>query len=117
MPFWAIQCTNDENVKKGTDCGCNGTIVVKSLISAKATIHLIDSTSSIKYYELYLDSIESNQNYSSTLSQCNFLFFSNVRFKDGKKMLITGEIKSICSDPKIKIGSNAVILTKIEAVK
>jgi hypothetical protein len=116
LPFWAIQCTNDENVKNETECGCNGSLVVKNIVNAKATIHLTDSTSLIKSYEIYLDDIEPNANYFSTLTPCDSSVFSKGHYHNGQKIFITGEIKSICTDPNTKLGSSAVVIKKIEVV-
>lgn len=114
MPLLAAQCS-DTGIE--SDCGCNSLSVVKSLNEATATIRKVDPTSTNKYFYIYLDELESNAGYFSTLSSCDSLLFNNEVFQEETKIRITGEIKPICSNAHIKVGSSPIVITKIEVIE
>jgi hypothetical protein len=114
MPLFATQCSDSE---VNSDCGCNSLSVVKLLNDATATIRRIDPTSTDKHFYIYLDEFESNAEYFSTLSSCDSLLFNNDNFQEETKIRISGEIKPVCSNTHIKIGSSPVVITKIEILE
>jgi len=105
------QCSKDA---VESSCGCNSAFTVKVLTDAKATIHKNDPDLNDKLFSISLDQVEPNAKYFSTLISCDSMIFNDSKFQDGTKIVFTGEVKPICSNPNIKVGSSPVVVKKIE---
>jgi hypothetical protein len=115
IPFLSAQCSD-----KGLDmdCGCDSSRFIKFLSEATATLQKagFDPTSPDRKFYIYLDEVDSNAEYFSTLSSCDSLSFVDPIFQTGTRVRITGEIKPVCTNPLVRIGSSPIIISKIEVI-
>jgi len=93
MPLWAIQCKNDENEKKETDCGCDSeTVTVLNDVEG-----VIDYPSQEAIIIIFLSD---NPNYA--LVPCNFPdSIKNKISIDKLKIRFSGKAKKSCTDTRL----------------
>jgi hypothetical protein len=113
IPFLSAQCS-DDSVEQ--DCGCKSLRTVASLNDAPAILREVNPTLPGRQFNIYLDSIETNGDYSSFLISCDSLSFTDPIFQDSTRISISGEVKPHCSYPIIKVGNSTIVISNIEVI-
>ncbi|MBX2965146.1 MAG: hypothetical protein KF845_03305 [Cyclobacteriaceae bacterium] len=107
----AFDCSNDSPSR---DCGCDSKTVVRFLNEAKGTVW--SSSALGAYFNIYLDEVEPNAGHFRMVTTCNSLLLGTGDLQEGTRVRISGEVKGICSEPHIKIGSSPVVIKEIEVI-
>jgi hypothetical protein len=113
IPFLSAQCS-DKGVD--IDCGCESEGVVASLNEAPAILSKVNPNSTDRLFYIELDEVEPNSKYFSTLTSCDSFSFNDVIFQNETKVLISGEVKPICTQDLVRIGSSPIVISKIEVI-
>ncbi len=110
----ATQCSNKEPII--SDCGCNSSVVVKSLQDVNATIEKKSTLSTSKDYYILLDRTDDDLKYFSSLIPCDTTVLNIEGIQEGAKVKISGLIRPYCTGVNIRVWSNPVEITKIESL-